>query len=60
MAADVGNAYLEAYTNAKVCFKAGVEFGDLAGHYLIIVKALYGLRTSGARWHECFAETLRQ
>jgi hypothetical protein len=26
---------------------AGPEFGQLEGHYLIIVKALYGLRTSG-------------
>ena len=25
----------------------------------IIVKALYGLRSSGARWHERFADTLR-
>jgi hypothetical protein len=31
---------------------AGPEFGQLEGHYLIIVKALYGLCTSGLRWHE--------
>ena len=36
---DVGNAYLEAYTNKKVCFVAGPEFGPLAGHTLVIVKA---------------------
>eukprot|EP00934_Nitzschia_sp_Nitz4_P004870 Nitzschia sp. Nitz4//scaffold568_size2940//117//1099//NITZ4_009282-RA/size2940-snap-gene-0.0-mRNA-1//-1//CDS//3329554638//4860//frame0 len=40
---DVGNAYLEAYTQEKVCIIAGPEFGSLAGHILIIVKALYGL-----------------
>jgi hypothetical protein len=34
---------------------AGPEFGQLEGHYLIIVKALYGLRTSGLHWHERFA-----
>ncbi len=56
---DVGNAYLEAYTTEKVCFTAGPEFGPLAGHTLIIVKALYGLRTSGARFHAKFADTLR-
>ena len=56
---DVGNAYLEAYTNEKVCFVAGPEFGPLAGHTLVIVKALYGLRSSGARYHEKFADTLR-
>jgi hypothetical protein len=35
------------------------EFGDLAGHILIINKALYGLCSSGLRWHERFADTLR-
>ena len=56
--ADVGNAYLEAKTKEKVCFIAGKEFGPLAGHTLIIHKALYGLRTSGLRWHEKFADIL--
>jgi hypothetical protein len=37
---------------------AGPEFGQLEGHYLIIVKALYGLHTSGLRWHERFADCL--
>ena len=58
-AADVGNAYLEALTKEKVYVVAGPEFGDLEGHILLIHKALYGLRTSGARWHEHFADTLR-
>jgi hypothetical protein len=59
MAGDVGNAYLEAYTEEKVCFTAGPEFGELEGHTMIIVKALYGLRTSGARFHQKFADTMR-
>ena len=60
-AADVGNAYLEAKTREKVCIYAGPEFRDLGleGHLLIIVRALYGLKTSGARWHDRFADTLR-
>ena len=45
---DIGNAYLEAYTKEKVCFRAGPEFGALQGHLLVIDKALYGLRTSRA------------
>eukprot|EP00957_Ditylum_brightwellii_P053256 4038058-Ditylum_brightwellii.AAC.1 len=57
-AADVGNAYLEAYTKEKVAFIAGKEFGPLAGHTLLISKALYGLRSSGARFHDKFADTL--
>eukprot|EP00977_Amphora_coffeiformis_P015090 scaffold4393_cov103-Amphora_coffeaeformis.AAC.1 len=56
---DIGNAYLEAYTKEKVCTIACPEFGPLQGHMLIIDKALYGLRTSGARFHAKFADTLR-
>jgi hypothetical protein len=59
LATDVGNAYLEAFTKEKVYFIAGPEFGPLEGHIMIIVKALYGLRTSGARWHDRFADVLR-
>jgi hypothetical protein len=58
-ATDIGNAYLEAHTLEKVCIKAGKEFGALEGHTLIIAKALYGLRSSGLRWHEKFADCLR-
>jgi len=56
---DIGNAYLEAYTREKVYFIAGSEFGQLEGHTLVISKALYGLRTSGAHFHDRFADTLR-
>jgi len=56
---NVGNAFLESFTQEKVYFEAGLEFGELAGHSMIIVKALYGLRSSGARFHERFADTLR-
>jgi hypothetical protein len=58
-AADVGNAYLEAYTKEKLYVIAGPEFGEeRQGHAMVIVKVLYGLRTSGARFHEKFADTL--
>jgi hypothetical protein len=57
-ATDIGNAYLEAFTMEWNYIIAGPEFGQLEGHYLIIVKALYGLCMSGLRWHECFADCL--
>ena len=59
-AADIGNAYLEAKMKEKVCIYGGPEFRDrgLEGHLLVIVWALYGLKTSGARWHDRFADTL--
>jgi hypothetical protein len=41
MGADVGNAYLKALTKEKVYIIAGLEFGDLACHTLLIFKALF-------------------
>ena len=58
-ATDIGNAYLESVTKEKVYIIAGPEFGDREGHTLIIRKALYGLKSSGLRWHERFADVLR-
>jgi hypothetical protein len=55
---DVGNAYLESYTKEKVAFIAGPEFGEFNGHTFIIIKAMYGLRSSGARWHDRLYDTL--
>ena len=52
--------YLEANTKYKVCIIAIKEFGNLEGHLLIIKKALYGLRTSGLRWHDKFSDCLRE
>jgi Reverse transcriptase (RNA-dependent DNA polymerase) len=54
--ADVGNADLEALMKEKVYIIGGPEFGDLARHPLLIYKDLYGLRSSGPCWHQCFAE----
>ena len=56
---DIGNAYLESFTQEKVYIIAGPEFGDRQGHVLIIRKAIYGLRSSGLRWSERCAEALR-
>ena len=49
-AADVGNAYLEAKTKEKVCIYGRPKFRDLGleGHLLMIIRALYGLKTSAA------------
>jgi len=58
-ATDIGNAYLEARTQEKLYIIAGLEFGARRGHILVIRKALYGLRSSGKRWHERFSDCLR-
>ncbi len=59
-ATDVGSAYLESYTQEKVYIIAGPEFGELQNHILVVRKALYGLRSSGARWHDRFADCMRE
>jgi Reverse transcriptase (RNA-dependent DNA polymerase) len=59
-ATDIGNAYLEAYTTEKVYIIAGPKFGEREGHILVISKALYDLRSSGARWHFRFADCIRE
>ena len=58
--ADVGNAYLEAYTDQKLCIIAGPEFKELQGHLLIMIKALRGTRSGGARWHDRLFDILQE
>ena len=58
IAADVGNAFLHGKTREKLWTKAGRGCGKLEGKYLVIDRSLYGLKTSAARWHEAFSDTL--
>jgi len=47
LAADVGNAYLQAPTREKVHTTAGPEFGPSnIGKTVIVVRAMYGLKSS--------------
>ena len=57
---DIGNAYLCSKTREKCYIIAGPEFGpEREGRILIIHKALYGMKSSGARWHERFFDVLK-
>ena len=57
---NIGNAYVNAYTNKKVYTITGYEFGkSMKGSVVIIVQALYSLRTSSERWYTHLADTLR-
>jgi Reverse transcriptase (RNA-dependent DNA polymerase) len=57
-AADVSNAYLIADCREKIWTVAGPEFGEAEGQVLVITKALYGLKTSGAAWRAMLAGTM--
>lgn len=58
-AMDVSNAYLYAPCREKIWLVAGIEFGIDAGSVMLIVRALYGLKTSGASWHAMLSQSLR-
>jgi hypothetical protein len=59
-AADIGSAYLHGKTREKCYIVAGPEFGDLEGEKLVIDKGLYGLKSSGARFHEHLSDKIRK
>ena len=55
-ACDIQNAYLTAPCREKVCTIAGAEFGDDQGKVMVIVRALYGLKSAGASFRAFLAE----
>ena len=56
MACDIGNAYLNAPCREKIWFEAGPECGALRGKVCKLVRALYGLKSSGAAWRKMFSD----
>jgi hypothetical protein len=60
MGADIGNAYLTAPTTEKVWTVLGAKWGADAGQRAIIVRALYGLKSSGAAYQNHLASYLRE
>ena len=59
-ACDIGNAYLNAPCREKIWTLAGPEFEEDDGEVMIIIRALYGLKSSGAAWRAMFAEYLTE
>ena len=58
MSADIQNAYLHAPCREKIWTIAGPEFGSDEGSIMIIVHALYGLKSSGAAFRSMLADRL--
>jgi hypothetical protein len=56
--ADIGNAYLNAECREKIWTTAGPEFGSNQGRRMLVIRALYGLRSSGAAWRAHLAQTM--
>jgi hypothetical protein len=59
LAANIGNAHLPAPVREKIHTTAGPEFGpNHAGKTVIVVWAMYGLKSSGAAWHAQLSQKL--
>ena len=58
-AGDVMNAYVKSPCSKKIWTVLGKEFGTYQGKKAIIVRALYGLNSSGAAFHAHLAECMR-
>ena len=56
--ADIQNAYLTAPCQEKICIRVGSEFGEDSGKLAIIVRALYGLVSSGAAFRNHLADCM--
>ena len=53
---DIGNAYINAPCKEKIWFKSCEECGDHQGKVMILVQALYGIKTLGASCQSMFKE----
>ena len=54
---DISNAYLNVPCKEKIWFEAGLECGtSMKGKVMKLVRALYGLKSSGASWYQTFKE----
>ena len=58
-ASDIQNAYLTAPCEEKIYTKLGPEFGPDEGKLAVIVRALYGLKSSGGSFSRHLADCMR-
>ena len=58
LAGDIQNAYLNAPTSEKLYFVGGKEWKADEGKNILIVQALYGLKSSALQWQNHLANIL--
>ena len=54
---DIQNAYLTAQFREKIWTRTGTDYGSESGCIMIVMRALYGLKSSGAAFCALLAET---
>jgi hypothetical protein len=59
LACDLENAYLNAPCKENIWFEGGIECGEDNGIVLVLVRALYGLKSAGSSWRSTLAQALR-
>ena len=57
-AADIGNTYLNAKCREKIWIVTGTEFVSGKVKFMLVVRELYGLNSSGAVWRQMMAQAL--
>jgi len=57
---DIQNAYINAKPRERVYFIAGPEFKEYQGRVVLVVRALYGLKSSGAAFRSHLSEALTE
>ena len=61
LAGDIDNAYLNDSTSEKIYYRAGLEWGvAMKGTVCVIVRALYGLKSSANAWRTHFCTILHK
>ena len=55
---DIQNVYLNAYTKEKIYFRAGNKWKHNKGKVVIIIMALYGLKSSSLMWRNHLADVI--
>ena len=60
LSGDVQNAFINAPTPEKVYFIAGNEWKSNKDRVIIIVRALYGLKSSAFAWREYFSDAVQK
>ena len=58
--ADCEGAYLNAPSRERLCTVCGPEFGEYAGRWAIIRRALYGSKSAAASWRASISEVIEQ
>ena len=60
MTADLEGAYLNAKPRERLHTRCGPEFGECEGRYAIIVRAIYGCRTSASSWRSTISKVIEK